>query len=188
MTPEQIWRGKRDSELVDAAGRLDDYFEEGQWAILSEMARRGLRMPNGELPQVPERPVPAAPVRTDEAQETAAVPGALPQPAPRPPFWPLGLALSSLWRGEFSLPITYWGFAQLGGLLLAIPQMGLRMMQLTNAAEVIDGIALVYSVIVIVGIWRSAGRYTGNRIWADLARASTVLSPLLGLLTLLAQK
>jgi len=191
VTPEQVWRGRPDSALLDAAGRLDDYFEEGQWEILSEMARRGLRMPNGELPQIPDRPESsAAPSAASSAApvDDETVPAAPDQAATRPPFWPPGQAMSALWRGEFSLPVTYWGFAQLGGLVLAVPQLGLRVMKLDEVADVIDGIALVYSVIVIVGIWRSAARYTGHRLWADLARAATVIPPVIALLTLLAQR
>lgn len=187
MTPEQVWRGRRDAELLDAASRLDDYFEEGQWEILSEMARRGLRMPDGELPRVPARPEPAPPA-SPSAADDAPAPAGPPSPVVSPPFWPPGQAISALWRGEFSLAMTYWGFAQLGGLVLAIPQLGLRVLKLNDAADVLDGIALVYSVVVIVGIWRSAARYTGHRIWADLARAATVLPPVIAALLLLAQR
>ncbi|MGE0392025.1 MAG: hypothetical protein AB7I25_05040 [Vicinamibacterales bacterium] len=188
MTPEQIWRGKRDGELVDAAGRLHDYFEEGQWAILSEMARRGLRMPDGELPRVPERPVAAAPAAAEPSGEGPQAPAAARPVAPRPPFWPPGVVIPALWRGEFSLPITYWGFAQLGGLVLAVPQLGLRVLKLNAVADVLDGVALAYSVVVIVGIWRSAARYGGHPFWAHLARAATVLPPIIALITLAAQR
>lgn len=193
MTPEQVWRGRPDSALLDAASRLDDYFEEGQWEILSEMARRGLRMPDGSLPRVPERPAPpVTPASADNgAADAEAEPGSQPQrdaQPPRPPFWPPGMAITALWRGEFSLPLTYWGFAQLGGLLLAVPQLGLRVLKLNDVADVLDGVALAYSVVVIVGIWRSAARYTGNPFWAHLARAATVLPPVLALVTLAAQR
>jgi hypothetical protein len=187
MTPEQVWRGRRDAELLDAASRLDDYFEEGQWEILSEMARRGLRMPDGGLPRVPERPTPEAAVPAGSPAEAAALTEAAVAAVP-PSYWPPGLVVSALWRGDYSLPVTYWGFAQLGGLVLAVPQLGLRVLQLNRVADAIEGIALAYSVVVIVGIWRSAARYPGRRVWADLARAATVLPPILALLTLVAQR
>lgn len=185
MTPEDVWRGRRDAELLDAAGRLHDYYEEGQWEILSEMARRGLRMPDGSLPQVPERPT-----------STPAPSPALPDTPPpgsdlvstRPPLWPPAAALAHLWRGDFSLGMTYWGFAQLGGLILAVPQLGLRVKGFVAAAEVLDGMALVYSFVVIVGIWRSASRYPGPRIWADLARAATILPMVFAAILALVQR
>jgi hypothetical protein len=31
-----------------------------------------------------------------------------------------------------------------------------------------------YNIVVMVGVWRSFGRYQGERRWADLARIVTV--------------
>ncbi|MEQ1896666.1 MAG: hypothetical protein ABL971_04665 [Vicinamibacterales bacterium] len=188
MTPEKVWRGRRDEELLDAASRLHDYYEDGQWAILSEMARRGLLMPNGEAPQVPERPQPVV-----SAVATANVPAGTTAPGGHPDahgslgLWPPGQAMTRVWRGEFSLAMTYWGFAQCGGLILAIPQLGLRVMGLNTAAQLVDGVAFAYSVVVIVGIWRSAGRYPGNPVWAHLARLATLMPLVVALLTMLGQ-
>ena len=36
-----------------------------------------------------------------------------------------------------------------------------------------------YNVIVLVGVWRSAGRFSGERQWADLARIVTVIGMIL---------
>ncbi len=191
MTPERIWRGRRDEELLDAAGRLHDYYEDGQWAILSEMARRGLLMPNGEAPQVPERPQPESSAAVPPAAAEVAVgttePGGTSGLHGSLGLWPPGQAMGRVWRGEFSLAMTYWGFAQFGGLILAIPQLGLRVMNLTTAAQLVDGAAFAYSVVVIVGIWRSAARYPGNPIWAHLARLATLMPLVVAVLTMLGQ-
>lgn len=192
MTPEQMWRGRPDSELVAAAGRLDDYYAEGQWAVLSELARRGLRMPDGSEPVVPPMPAPepAAPaVAQTEAAEPVDVYVPAETPVHRnPPFWPPGRAMASVWRGEFSLATTYWGFSQLGGLLLAIPQLGLRMLKYDRVADVVDGVAVAYAVVVIVGIWRAAARYPGHPFWAGLARAATLAPIVFALITLATQQ
>ncbi len=184
MTPEDIWRGKRDEDLLDAAGRLDQYYEEGQWAILSELARRGLRMPNGDEVVVPARPTPAdVPVQVQPLTGTEdTVDPVLPAPV-QPPLWPPGPVLTHVWRGEFPLSTTYWGFAQLGGGVIQLVLLGLVGAGLSGVAVVLSTLALVYSTIATVGIWRSARRYTGNRIWADLARLST-LAPFFYLLYL----
>ncbi len=188
MTPEEVWRGRRDAELLDAASRLQDYYEEGQWEILTEMARRGLRLPNGELPTVPARPVSAPVVSVPTATPETARHTAERVAASRPPLWPPAPVIAHLWRGDFPLGITYWGFAQLGGLVLAVPQLGLRLKGFIAAAEVLDGVALVYSFIVIVAIWRSAARYPGHRVWADLARAATILPMVLAAILALVQR
>ena len=41
----RVWRGKSDVQLVDASGRLHEYTEQGQQAILTELERRGLGAP-----------------------------------------------------------------------------------------------------------------------------------------------
>lgn len=42
----RVWRGKSDVQLVDASGRLHEYTDEGQQAILTELERRGLGAPD----------------------------------------------------------------------------------------------------------------------------------------------
>ncbi|MFB3853782.1 MAG: hypothetical protein ACE148_08155 [Vicinamibacterales bacterium] len=45
---EQIWRKKSDEDLIEAAGELEEYTEEGQRIILAEIERRGLEIPGAE--------------------------------------------------------------------------------------------------------------------------------------------
>jgi len=40
-----IWRGKSDEELLEAAAALDEFTAEGQWIIRAELQRRGLEDP-----------------------------------------------------------------------------------------------------------------------------------------------
>ncbi len=42
---ERIWREKSDEDLIDAAGELDQFTEEGQRIIREELKRRGLEDP-----------------------------------------------------------------------------------------------------------------------------------------------
>jgi hypothetical protein len=40
-------------------------------------------------------------------------------------------------------------------------------------------LSVPYNVVAAVGVWRSAGRYEGERRWADLARIVTVAGMIL---------
>lgn len=92
--------------------------------------------------------------------------------------------LFRLWRGEYSLARTYWGF---GALVSVCWQLALWLMALDPAGWLFMGLHVVMAVyfcVVYVGIWRAAGRYRGSRIWAWLARLAVALSALLSLLML----
>ena len=40
-------------------------------------------------------------------------------------------------------------------------------------------LSVPYNILVTVGVWRSAERYTGERKWADLARIVTIADMIL---------
>lgn len=89
-------------------------------------------------------------------------------------------ALIRLWRGELPLPQAFWNWAVLGGLAINGSTTILFLVLLMNgqtAAAFVAGYAfsVPYNIITTVGVWRSAGRYEGERRWADLARAVTVV-------------
>jgi hypothetical protein len=83
------------------------------------------------------------------------------------------------WRGELSLPKSYWLNGLVIGLVCRIVFTGL-LTGIAFAAASMPWLVLVFILVValniaivvwiIVGIWRSAGRYTGPRIWGILAR------------------
>lgn len=86
------------------------------------------------------------------------------------------MSISKLWRGDYSLPITYWVFGVIGNIGLGIP------MNLVSA----DGnpllfyslltLVFIYSIVVAVGIWRSATKYQGLSLWKYLAKFVAILS------------
>lgn len=86
-----------------------------------------------------------------------------------------------LWLGEVALWKTYWLFGVGGGLVLGLPIFG-GMLALTDvpddatAAKFLAalGVLLIYVIWVCTGIWRAAGRFEGEKIWAILARATVV--------------
>ena len=95
--------------------------------------------------------------------------------------------LQTVWRGEESLARTYWIYGVVvNGLIIGVVGM-LIVAQLESPPLALLYIlfALASSVFIIVAVWRSAGRYTGPKVWAILARVVCVLAALRLVLTLL---
>ncbi len=89
-------------------------------------------------------------------------------------------SLTRLWRGEIPLPQAFWTWAVLGGIavngLTSVLFLVLLMNGQVAAAFVVGYLFSVpYNIVVTVGVWRSAARYDGERRWADLARAVTLV-------------
>jgi hypothetical protein len=158
MTLEDIWRRKGDEEIVAASNRLVEYTEAGQRAILAELQRRR------ELGLLAESFAVDVPADGDDSH----------RPSDRT-LAPRHGVFVSLWRGDVPLRTTYWVCGVLTNVVWLI---------LLALAAVINSLALLalvavlhflYSVLITVAIWRSAGRYRGKRIWGDLARVSVAL-------------
>ncbi len=96
------------------------------------------------------------------------------------------------WRGDFPLWVSYWMFGFLGNITVALIPVGAAVIFSTNKgydpssifyASIVmwTGVALV-TVWQMVGVWRSATRYTAARtrlgeqtLWGGLAKAVVVL-------------
>jgi hypothetical protein len=78
-----------------------------------------------------------------------------------------------LWRGEQKLSVAYWGY-------LVLPNVALRLFSaISGNSEVQATLAfggMIYFGFVSVGIWRSANRYRGRRVWAYLAQGIVALN------------
>jgi len=95
------------------------------------------------------------------------------------------------WRGELSLPRSYCVNGVVIGLVtrivfsglltgLAVASSSMPAFVLLFAVAVLANIAIV--VWIIVGIWRSAGRYAGPKYWAILARVAVVIAVIGGVI------
>lgn len=82
----------------------------------------------------------------------------------------LGVA-ANLWRGNYTLFKTYWLFGLLGGLALGIT-VGVVLAIIESPLLALSGLASLWAwqVFISVAVWRSAGKYTGAKIWSTLAR------------------
>ena len=164
MTPEEIWQTKSDEALLNAARQLIEYSEAGQAAIVAEVRRRGLNSVGND--------------NDEGADSTESVPSELAR-SPR--------LLSRVWRGDESLPRTFWLWGVLGTrVVLAVLMVASAAARTTPVLLFGFIFWLMYVIFVVVAIWRSSARYEGPRGWADLARVSLALNLLWSIGELLA--
>lgn len=88
--------------------------------------------------------------------------------------------LRALWLGDLPLEVAFWKWAVIGGLVVNLSSSVLFLvliMQGQPLAAVVVGyvLSVPYNVLATVGVWRSAGRFSGPRHWADAARLVTTI-------------
>jgi len=93
-------------------------------------------------------------------------------------------SLIRLWQGELPLAAAFWHWAVIGGFVVNFATSMLFLVLIMAdqpVAAFVAGYALSipYNLVAAVGVWRSAGRYEGERRWADLARIVTVVGMIL---------
>jgi hypothetical protein len=129
-----------------------------------------------EIP--PRPPAPAA----------SAAPPPLPYPLPPPLPKPQSQNyLARHWRGELSLPVSYWLNGVLGGIAVAVVIAGLGVVIAEqNDAQPFMWLAaigftwlcvLLFTTWQAVGVWRSATRYkrSGRSFWGGAAKTMMVI-------------
>ncbi len=88
--------------------------------------------------------------------------------------------IGRLWRGEIGLARAFWEYAIVVGTLAHVVTTGLAYGAFVAGAPlwlavVIFVLAAPYTVLVTVGVWRSAERYRGPAKWAHAARIGVVV-------------
>jgi hypothetical protein len=68
--------------------------------------------------------------------------------------------------------ITYWGWGVLANVVWGVVGAFAAAARMPLLFMIVVFLNLAYAVFVSIAIWRSAGRYSGKRIWAELARIS----------------
>jgi hypothetical protein len=92
--------------------------------------------------------------------------------------------LRALWSGDLPLGDAFWTYAVSIGLVLNLVTTLLFLALLSwdrPIAALFVGYAFTvpYNIVALVGVWRSAARYEGERIHADLARIVTLVGMVL---------
>ncbi len=96
--------------------------------------------------------------------------------------------LRALWSGDLPLEEAFWTYAVGVGLAVNLTTSLLFLVLISwdrPIAALFVGYALSvpYNVVALVGVWRSAARYEGERIHADLARIVSLIGMVLPILT-----
>jgi hypothetical protein len=96
--------------------------------------------------------------------------------------------LRALWSGDLPLGEAFWTYAVGVGLAVNLITSLLFLVLISwdrPIAALFVGYALSvpYNIVALVGVWRSAARYEGARIHADLARIISLVGMVLLSLT-----
>jgi hypothetical protein len=88
--------------------------------------------------------------------------------------------LLALWSGDLALNEAFWTWTVTVGLLVNIATSILFLVLILQdqplAAVLVGyGLSVPYNIVATVGVWRSAARYGGPSLHADLARLASVL-------------
>ena len=88
--------------------------------------------------------------------------------------------MRTLWAGQLPLGEAFWKYALLYGTLASLLATGLALASLAAglpaaAALAIHFLALPYLLAAVVGVHRSASRYTGPALWARAAEIGVIL-------------
>ncbi len=114
---------------------------------------------------------------------SARTPPSLSPASPASPAQPMvpshGTAglVARLWRGELSLPVTFWAFGFVPNFVIGLLLAALS----TRTSQLARGVTylyLGYYALMVIAIWRSSERYTGPKVWRVLARVMVMLGVL----------
>lgn len=92
----------------------------------------------------------------------------------------IGHLISRLWRGEIELRRAFWDYAIIYGSLLNLATTFAAFGAYAAGwplpvAVAIFLLPLPYNLLQVFSVWRSAARYSGPEIWANLARIAIVV-------------
>ena len=91
-----------------------------------------------------------------------------------------------LWRGQISLPMTYWVWGVFITFIVTLITgflFGILTQNQTLTSNILTigmgVIVLLYSFFILVSIWRSATNHDGSRLWANIAKVIVVINSFL---------
>jgi hypothetical protein len=82
--------------------------------------------------------------------------------------------IKDIWSGEAGLAKIFWVYGFIGTTFLGIPMALVTPGSIPAVIIVI--VSCLYIVLVNVGTWKAAGKYSGSKIWKILPRAAILLT------------
>jgi len=76
----------------------------------------------------------------------------------------------NLWEGNYSLGRTYWLYGVIGNVIAYWFSVFVSWFLPLPVKPYAMALALIYGVMVLVGVWNAASKYQGFFLWAWLAR------------------
>jgi hypothetical protein len=83
--------------------------------------------------------------------------------------------VAKLWKGNFGLAMTYWVYGVLGGIVWSVSILALNAEKESDLEKFIFFLMGAYYFVIYVGIWQSANKFTGSKVWAVLAKFVVVI-------------
>lgn len=84
--------------------------------------------------------------------------------------------VENLWEGNLGLSMTYWVYGILGGIVWGVGILALRLSSQNDIANIIFFMMMAYYIVVYVGIWKAANKFTGKKLWSILAKFVVIMS------------
>lgn len=86
----------------------------------------------------------------------------------------------ALWSGDLALEEAFWTWTVTVGLLVNVATSVLFLVLILQDQPLVAvgagyAISVPYNIVATVGVWRSAARYAGPSLHADLARTASVI-------------
>jgi hypothetical protein len=87
--------------------------------------------------------------------------------------------IGRLWAGEMALPAAFWRYMVAGGVIVNLAATAPALLLFALDAPVALATALLflhapYNLFMLVAVWRSAARWTGDPQWAGMARPAAL--------------
>ena len=76
----------------------------------------------------------------------------------------------SYFKGDVPIKISFWGIYIFGWNIVVSFSLYLILFRMGLETNTMDIVAAPITVLLAVGVWNSAGKYKGKKIWSVLAR------------------